>query len=253
MKDPDSSNKTVGDTTEDVEAMSLADLLDAAGSDDDAPKRVDKRDDEPGSGMVNLASMVAQSSVAVAQSPGSIPPGTVPPQVVPAMQTAPPPGSGVPAFAAVGAVAASPSAPYSPDLDYAPPVKKKNGIVIVALVLFACAGVGGAFALFQQGDDLAEDVGLEVTQNSATGANATELQAEIDKIKAEKEAKQAGVVAASKKEDEKEVAEDVKEDEEEEEEEAPEDEVKADKKKSKGKSSKRGSRKAKKSSKRSKS
>ncbi len=73
MKDPDSSSDVKKEET--AEDMSLADLL--GGGDDsssDEPKRVDHRADEPDSGMVNLAKMVAGSSVEVARTPSIMPP-----------------------------------------------------------------------------------------------------------------------------------------------------------------------------------
>ncbi len=73
MKDPDSSSDVKNE--ENAEDMSLADLL--GGGDDsspDEPKRVDHRADEPDSGMVNLAKMVAGSSVDVARTPSIMPP-----------------------------------------------------------------------------------------------------------------------------------------------------------------------------------
>ena len=73
MKDPDSSSDVKKE--ENAEDMSLADLL--GGGDDsssDEPKRVDHRADEPDSGMVNLAKMVAGSSVEVARTPSIMPP-----------------------------------------------------------------------------------------------------------------------------------------------------------------------------------
>ena len=58
------------------EDMSLADLLGGgAESEEDAPLPVDHREDEPDSGMVNLAKMVADSSVEIAQTPSIAPPG----------------------------------------------------------------------------------------------------------------------------------------------------------------------------------
>ncbi len=73
MKDPDSSSDVKKE--ENAEDMSLSDLL--GGGDDsssDEPKRVDHRADEPDSGMVNLAKMVADSSVEVARTPSIMPP-----------------------------------------------------------------------------------------------------------------------------------------------------------------------------------
>lgn len=73
MKDPDSSSDVK--STENAEDMSLADLL--GGGDDssgDKPTRVDHREDEPDSGMVNLAKMVAGSSVEAAKTPSIMPP-----------------------------------------------------------------------------------------------------------------------------------------------------------------------------------
>ena len=73
VKDPDSSSDVKKE--ENAEDMSLSDLL--GGGDDsssDEPKRVDHRADEPDSGMVNLAKMVADSSVEVARTPSIMPP-----------------------------------------------------------------------------------------------------------------------------------------------------------------------------------
>lgn len=73
MKDPDSSNDVKKE--ENAEDMSLADLLGGGDeSSSDEPKRVDHRADEPDSGMVNLAKMVASSSVEVARTPSMMPP-----------------------------------------------------------------------------------------------------------------------------------------------------------------------------------
>ena len=72
MKDPDSSRDV---KKPDAEDMSLADLLGAdAAEEPSAARRVDARADEPDSGMVNLARMVAGSSVETATTPSIAPP-----------------------------------------------------------------------------------------------------------------------------------------------------------------------------------
>lgn len=157
MKDPDSSSDVKN--TDSSEDMSLADLL-GGGEDEaeDKPKRVDHREDEPDSGMVNLAKMVADSSVEVAKTPSIIPP------------PADPTGS-QPVGDPSGAVQTQAGAPVAA----APAQKKGSGpiIALIVVVLLAAAAVIGYIAT--RGEPKEDDAAA-----IAAAKAAEELKAELE-------------------------------------------------------------------------
>lgn len=217
MKDSDSSP----DKTENADDMSLADLLGAGdGKAEEAPlRRVEHRDDEPDSGMVNLAKMVAASSVEVAKMPSiapPAPPAAEPSGVAPVQPRDP---SGVVTTQAAAPVAAAP---------------KKSGGAIYALiaVVVIAAVVIGYFAMSKGdgGDDTAamkmmaemqakaeadrkaaeeKEAKLlakleELSKAAAAGSGqvSAEDQAKMDAVKAQLDAAQAEKEAAAKKAEE---------------------------------------------------
>jgi chemotaxis protein histidine kinase CheA len=113
--------------------MSLADLLGAGDgkAEEESPRRVEHRDDEPDSGMVNLAKMVAASSIDVAKTPSMAPP--------------PPPRadqSGVrpmPTTDPSGVVTTQGAMPIAP----APAQKKGSGAIyaLIAVIVLVAGGV----------------------------------------------------------------------------------------------------------------
>jgi hypothetical protein len=217
VKDSDSSP----DKTENADDMSLADLLGGGDgkAEEESPRRVEHRDDEPDSGMVNLAKMVAASSIDVAKTPSLAPP---PPPT--------PDPSGVrpiPAPDPSGVVATQGGVPVAA----APVQKKGNGAIyaLIAVVIIA-AVVIGYFVMNKSGG--AEDTAaidkmmaemqakaeadrkaaeekealllakLEEMSKAATAGTGTvsaEDQAKMDAVKAQLDAAQAEKEAAAKK------------------------------------------------------
>jgi hypothetical protein len=173
VKDSDSNPEK----TDNADDMSLADLLGAGDgkTEEESPRRVDHRDDEPDSGMVNLAKMVAASSIDVAKVPSIAPP--------------PPPSpdqSGVrpmPTADQSGVVASQGAAPGM----VAPAQKKSSGAIyaLIAVVVIA-AVVIGYFVMSKGGGD--ED-------KAALDKMMVELQAKAEADRKAAEEKEALLLA----------------------------------------------------------
>jgi hypothetical protein len=219
VKDSDSSP----DKTENSDDMSLADLLGAGDgkSEEESPRRVEHRDDEPDSGMVNLAKMVAASSVEVAKMPSLAPP--------------PPPSadqSGVRPIPAADPSGVVPTQGVAP-IAAAPAQKKSNGAIyaLIAIVILAAVVIGyfvmnkggggedtAAMKMMAEMQAKAEAdrkaaeekeallmAKLEEMSKAAaagTGAVSAEDQAKMDAVKAQLDAAQAEKEAAEKKAEE---------------------------------------------------
>jgi outer membrane biosynthesis protein TonB len=179
VKDPDSSSD-VKNNESTPEDMSLADLLGGGEPDESSgPKRVDQRDDEPGSGMVRLAEMVASTSTEQARTPSIAPP--------PAMDATP---TGGVATQPGQAVAAAPA-----------PAAKGHGPVYMLIVVIIIVAAGYYFMSNQKADTSAEDTKIaalmeqmqKMQDDSAnkSAAEATALQEKMAKMQAELEAERA--------------------------------------------------------------
>ncbi|MDD5308754.1 MAG: hypothetical protein PHU25_15660 [Deltaproteobacteria bacterium] len=174
--------------------MSLADLLGGdVGGDKDAPKRVDKRTDEPDSGMVKLAAMVASSTVETAKTPS----------------IAPPPPAGLAAQApAADSTGSQPVAASTPAIAPAPQRKSAGPVyALIAVVIVAAAAViyfvagsgnGNQAALEAERKANAEQMAKLMSkmeemqkQKEAGGAVSKEDEARMAALKAELQAKQA--------------------------------------------------------------
>jgi hypothetical protein len=218
VKDSDSSP----DKTENADDMSLADLLGGGEgkSEDESPRRVEHREDEPDSGMVNLAKMVAASSIEVAKTPSMAPP---PPPSADQSGVRPVPAadpSGV--VATQGAPLAAPMQPMQ---------KKSNAAVyaLIAVVVIAAVIIGIVLMKQGDGDDKALDkmmaelqakaeadrkaaeekealllAKLEEMSKASSGGGAVSAadQAKMDAVKAELDAAKAEKEAAAKKAEE---------------------------------------------------
>ncbi len=195
MKDPDSSSDVKKPEAED---MSLADLLGADVSEEpSAARRVEARKDEPDSGMVNLARMVAGSSVETAKTPSIAPP---PPGPGPAADST---GSqAVPVHAGAQVAAA--------------PHKSSAAIWVLVIAVIALGGVGIYFV--SQPKDEPKDDGKDDSVTQALLARFEEqerkrLEAEeriaalMAKLEAQTKGDASAVDQAAKAALEKEIAE----------------------------------------------
>jgi hypothetical protein len=127
VKDSDSSP----DKTPNTDDMSLADLLGGGDgkAEEESPRRVEHRDDEPDSGMVNLAKMVAASSIDVAKVPSIAPP---PPPSADQSGARP-----MPTADASGVITTQGAAPVA-----AAPAQKKSSAAIYALIAVVVIAAG---------------------------------------------------------------------------------------------------------------
>jgi chemotaxis protein histidine kinase CheA len=173
VKDADSTPEK----PENADDMSLADLLGAGGgqAEEDSPRRVEHRDDEPDSGMVNLAKMVAASSVDVAKTTSIAPP---PPAYaeqsgVRPMPTADPSGM-------IPTQMGQPAAPA--------PAPKSNGAIyaLIAVVVVAAAGIG-IFLATRGGGDEQSASDQATLDKAAEMMKALEAKAEADRKAAAEE------------------------------------------------------------------
>jgi hypothetical protein len=142
VKDPENGNDVKNDESGngDGEDMSLADLLGGdIGDDAEAPKRVDQRDDEPDSGMVNLAKMVADSSVETAKTPSIMPPPAAPADQTGRTDT-------------TGQVAAAP-APVAQEKKSSGPIYALIAVVVIAAIVVVVVMMSGGDE--GKGDDAA--------------------------------------------------------------------------------------------------
>jgi hypothetical protein len=168
VKDPDSSSGK----TDSADDMSLADLLGGAASstEPEAPRRVEHRSDEPDSGMVNLARMVAQSSIDIAKSPSLIPPPAEPQ---------------APAQPAVG----DPSGvfPTQTGAQFAAPVQKKNNSALIAVVAIAviAAGAVAFIALNKEAPKQDDSAAIQAANQAAKMMAEMQAKAEADRKAAE--------------------------------------------------------------------
>lgn len=165
MKDPDNGRDV---KKPDAEDMSLADLLGAdAAEEPSTARRVESRKDEPDSGMVNLAKMVAGSSVETAKTPSLAPP---------------PPPAGFDGRDPTG----SQAIPVQPGAPVAAPHHKSNAAIWVLVVAVIALGAVGVYFLSQGKDDGKDDAATQ-----ALLAKLEELErerkAEEEKRKAEEE------------------------------------------------------------------
>lgn len=168
MKDPDSSRGNAANNDE----PSLADLLGDTGGPptDESPKRVEHRADEPDSGMVNLARMVAQSSVEIARSPS-----IVPPPVAPDAAQAGQPGT-------EGSVSGVLPVPQP-----APVAARKTGgavYALIAVVVVAAAAVA-LFALNREQPAPDNSAAIEAANKAAQLMAEMQAKAEADRKAAE--------------------------------------------------------------------
>lgn len=167
MKDPDSSKDAKSDVERDEsEDMSLADLLGADASEDsEAPRRAEAREDEPDSGMVNLAKMVAGSSTEAARTPSIAPP--------PAEDDKAPKTAGeTRAGAGEGGVA---------------PAQKKSSGPLYALIIVVVLAAAAVVFVMMRGEGKGEEKGDKATE--ALLARLEEF--EKDRAAAEAERKKA--------------------------------------------------------------
>jgi hypothetical protein len=144
VKDPDSSPDV---KKPDAEDMSLADLLGGDVSEEPSTaRRVEARKDEPDSGMVNLAKMVAGSSVETAKTPSLAPP---------------PPPAGFDGGDPTGsqAVPVRPGAPIA-----APPHKGGAAIWVLVIAVIALGAVGIYFVSQPKEEPKGESKDGAVTQ-----------------------------------------------------------------------------------------
>jgi hypothetical protein len=219
VKDSDSSP----DKTENADDMSLADLLGAGDgkAEEESPRRVEHRADEPDSGMVNLAKMVAASSIDVAKTPSIAPP--------------PPPSadqSGVrqmPAADPSGVVATSGALPVA-----AAPAQKKSSGAIYALIAVIVLVAGGVVLYMANREQPQQDTAaldkmmaelqakaeadrkaaeekeallmakleeMSKAASAGSGSVSAEDQAKMDAVKAQLDAAKAEKEAAAKKAD----------------------------------------------------
>ncbi len=176
----------------DTDDMSLADLLGGdTESEDSGPKRVDQRDDEPGSGVVKLADMVASSSVDQAKTPSIAPP--------PPDDTTGSIASGLPE----GSSGASPLPAAVPAAAPAPAPKSSGAIyALIAVVVIA----GAAIVYFvmdsqkksQEKDQALASLQAEVNKvkEAETEKKLAAMQAQLEEVKAREEQARAEAEAA---------------------------------------------------------
>jgi hypothetical protein len=174
VKDPDNGNGAKNDQKSDAEDMSLADLLGGDVTEDaDAPKRVDHRADEPDSGMVNLAKMVADSSVEAAKIPSIMPPPAAQQD-----QTGKTDGT--------GSVAVAATAPM-----VAPAPQKKSAGPIYALIAVVIIAAGAVIAYLATREPEGDDEVTKALMAKLEAIEREQQEAETKMAKLEDERRQA--------------------------------------------------------------